>query len=231
MSRSTWACELKCNASVISFFSVFVTLHVSVWVEISYRLMYASRKLSRSTWACELKYIHGSCGHTSPWSRSTWACELKFRHTGLQPRRYSHAPRERVSWNLKIEWERVQTKKSRSTWACELKFKNMENSIDKRRSRSTWACELKLSKLINELKQMPVTLHVSVWVEIPEWTNIYKLNSSRSTWACELKYLNISVHNRKQLSRSTWACELKSIDLWLSFSIVGSRSTWACELK
>ena len=120
-SRSTWACELKfpytplkstpvrhaprervswngksarnplkpcghaprervswnfCTVSKIC--ATHVTLHVSVWVE-----------MFRLWW---MPYPHRS--------RSTWACELKFRHTGLQPRRYSHAPRERVSWNV-----------------------------------------------------------------------------------------------------------------------------------
>ena len=54
-----------------------VTLHVSVWVEMLYQT-------SSSIW------------HTS---RSTWACELKYLKSMYDTDEYSHAPRERVSWN------------------------------------------------------------------------------------------------------------------------------------
>ena len=97
-SRSTWACELKCHNTDpsalterhaprervswnISFWtnedSSSVTLHVSVWVEISHRWFFA-------------------CAFSS---RSTWACELKFMSIRKGKKPYSHAPRERVSWN------------------------------------------------------------------------------------------------------------------------------------
>ena len=55
-----------------------VTLHVSVWVEMTNMLFCAIIKVSRSTWACELKYISWNRQEQDHLSRSTWACELKF---------------------------------------------------------------------------------------------------------------------------------------------------------
>ena len=99
------------------------------------------------------------------WSRSTWACELKYKvHTEEEPT--GHAPRERVSWNANwLKYENV-IKESRSTWACELKWqmkslqrKNLQVTLHV----SVWV-EMKTSALI--FKSAVVTLHVSVWVEI-----------------------------------------------------------------
>ena len=98
-SRSTWACELKWRL-----------LHKRV-----------QHRLSRSTWACELKSLKPSMIALIISSRSTWACELKYaRCTVWNPWR-CHAPRERVSWNLKLDPTNVEYTASRSTWACELK--------------------------------------------------------------------------------------------------------------
>ena len=121
-----------------------VTLHVSVWVEISYIGIHAADSSchaprervswnpeiigaiidgfkSRSTWACELKF-NGEDGHVAiATSRSTWACELK--------------------WPA-IYWCTV-TITSRSTWACELKWNYLQFLHRLKWSRSTWACELK----------------------------------------------------------------------------------------
>ena len=122
--------------------------------------------LSRSTWACELKsnrFSHVLQGLTS---RSTWACELK--------------------WNLVSS--AFHKKSSRSTWACELKCDDHWLYHRNVESRSTWACELKLyfftnssnvighaprervswnSSIPTVIKYSLVTLHVSVWVEMP----------------------------------------------------------------
>ena len=38
-----------------------------------------------------------------------------------------------------------------------------------------------------EVFQYPVTLHVSVWVEIDKSDSFINDTKSRSTWACELK--------------------------------------------
>ena len=77
---------------------------------------------------------------------------------------------------------------SRSTWACELKLSSLSILPKFQQSRSTWACELKLSvcqfptvilshaprervswnpKIGLAITNSVVTLHVSVWVEIP----------------------------------------------------------------
>ncbi len=76
-SRSTWACELKLNIYCLTnLWPGHAPRERVSWNTLSNDIL-KTRTMSRSTWACELKYIHGSCGHTSPWSRSTWACELK----------------------------------------------------------------------------------------------------------------------------------------------------------
>ena len=72
---SVWV-EISIRAC--SAFSVWVTLHVSVWVEIDICRNVADVTRSRSTWACELKSASCSVIASPP----------------------SHAPRERVSWNL-----------------------------------------------------------------------------------------------------------------------------------
>ena len=54
-SRSTWACELKYPWLLRYVRYCQVTLHVSVWVEICWKLCQSSKSRSRSTWACELK--------------------------------------------------------------------------------------------------------------------------------------------------------------------------------
>ena len=141
-------------------------------------------------------------------SRSTWACELKFDKSDSFINDTSHAPRERVSWNLKIEWEQVQTEVTLhvSVWVeIVLTVKPLPFVA----SRSTWACELKLSAAYSRIGALFVTLHVSVWVEILKM-NWHIVNmTSRSTWACELKSLNLFNVKSKSSSRSTWACELK----------------------
>ena len=143
----------------------YVTLHVSVWVEI----------------------VGDASTHPSCESRSTWACELKL-IIKIPVRKISrHAPRERVSWNRLWLWQRDRYrvtlhvsvwvemhspkgqgywKTSRSTWACELKFFQLAKTQICFTSRSTWACELKWKKIVATLQ-------------------LYK---SRSTWACELKF-------------------------------------------
>ena len=165
MSRSTWACELKwkcCwhgkadfghaprervswNVKKLENYQILrVTLHVSVWVEIAV--------FSRSRFMLKVTL------HVSVWvemilalaliytltSRSTWACELKLMLLWKIPQRRRHAPRERVSWNDNEVIENSTINPSRSTWACELK------------------CGIVYCKK----DRYPVTLHVSVWVEI-----------------------------------------------------------------
>ena len=73
-----------------------------------------------------------------------------------------------------------------------------------------------------------VTLHVSVWVEIPEWTNIFKLNSSRSTWACELKFKNellkMPLKSHAPRERVSWNSPIISFEI--SFRVTLHVSVW-----
>ena len=77
-----------------------------------------------------------------------------------------HAPRERVSWNCKLDayqqdldgvtlhvsvWVEISV-----VWIFRLEFL----------SRSTWACELKCDICKERNGKIYVTLHVSVWVEM-----------------------------------------------------------------
>ena len=119
-----------------------VTLHVSVWVEINSCSLFPLAISSRSTWACELKYTGGETVHS------------------IQ----CHAPRERVSWNLKWKTQRKQRKVTLhvSVWV-EIYFVNVN------------------------YYQFAVTLHEILWVEISTWLLFGEVASSRSTWACELK--------------------------------------------
>ena len=142
-SRSTWACELKCNVRMewlwthshaprervswnmrafTELKNLLVTLHVSVWVEIVSRALPLYLNTSRSTWACELKFsVHSLCDN--------WIAR--------------HAPRERVSWN----------------WIIYVLFRKRHCHAP--RERVSWNEEIKESK-----RKEAVTLHVSVWVEI-----------------------------------------------------------------
>ena len=128
----------------MTFATIKVTLHVSVWVEMMIRPTKRTAIMSRSTWACELKsvktiYVRYNTKvtlHVSVWVEICWIC------IGIND--YT----------------------SRSTWACELKWqmkslqrKNLQVTLHV----SVWV-EMKTSALI--FKSAVVTLHVSVWVEI-----------------------------------------------------------------
>ena len=145
--------------------------------------------MSRSTWACELKSCICKMRGNGGVSRSTWACELKLYVASTFFPSYGHAPRERVSWNNWVWIVIHRVNASRSTWACELK----------------WFCRLHISKNLCHAPRErvswnptfwqivgntgPVTLHVSVWVEISSLAPAVWVFQSRSTWACELKLL------------------------------------------
>ena len=163
-----------------------VTLHVSVWVEIQFLLIFQ---------VCLIVTLHVS----------VWV-EISL----FYPFSQSGEVTLHVSvWVeiLRVYWK-LMTMSSRSTWACELKCQRFVLTTWKNWSRSTWACELKCIKFIHHtntprhaprervswnissvpwLLPPPVTLHVSVWVEIPSVVSASSVDSSRSTWACELK--------------------------------------------
>ena len=124
-------------------------------------------------------------------SRSTWACELKCMVCNANPRVTSVTLHVSVWVEICIWYWNVLILRSRSTWACELKWSCLQFSHHLKWSRSTWACELKLHLTSWSLNKLPVTLHVSVWVEISKILKIPIHTWSRSTWACELKFDNV----------------------------------------
>ena len=180
---SVWV-EIKIDFH--TFCRVDVTLHVSVWVEIC------------------VVWVRGLAApvtlHVSVW------VEIEKEYKSLMCS-YSHAPRERVSWNCSIltslwscsvtlhvsVWVEISFRKwkqrtvsSRSTWACELKFSNRSFGIytpsHAPRERVSWN-----ERRSQHQENMQVTLHVSVWVEITISGTPTPTIRSRSTWACELK--------------------------------------------
>ena len=209
LSRSTWACELKSEFTSadrttnghaprervswndkihILWYNLYVTLHVSVWVEI--RITFPTR-------------------YPTSQSRSTWACELKCTVISSHWNWYSHAPRERVSWNTAGNWRwdcwPCHAPRERVSWNSILpKFQQLclvtlhvSVWVEMTRSLwnvSDWRVTLHVSVWVEILCQMIylkhelVTLHVSVWVEISSLTPAVWVFQSRSTWACELKF-------------------------------------------
>ena len=186
-----------------------VTLHVSVWVEITILFPKTGLATSRSTWACELKFEMKDTEeeetevtlHVSVWVEilvirtscktavvtlhvSVWVEILT--HIDNSLRFASHAPRERVSWNVTLDNEVI------------------ENSVTLHVS--VW---VEIDHWSVSTNHSQVTLHVSVWVEIFTIFVLSVAFSSRSTWACELKFQPSVLQCMQCWSRSTWACELK----------------------
>ena len=142
-SRSTWACELKsspcrcvrlrcCHAprERVSWnfekkdeeYNLYVTLHVSVWVEIK-----KSNLMFR---------IYDVTLHVSVWVEilMIWLHFMKL---------LGHAPRERVSWNFVVFFL--------------VTFTLVTLHV------SVW---VEIHKVCKRFRYAIVTLHVSVWVEI-----------------------------------------------------------------
>ena len=251
MSRSTWACELKCKFLQLNR-SKRVTLHVSVWVEICIVSLIIFYQKSRSTWACELK-----------WNK---LCEVQISATVTL-----HVS---VWVEMKVNFFHASLNQSRSTWACELKFVKNFTKISNTPSRSTWACELKLhltSWILNKPRHAPrervswntrhhwwtdnelVTLHVSVWVEIPKpisakygqyvtlhvsvWVEMTTWKNLPTFSASHAPRERVSWNIKSVISLSVFAVTLH-VSVWVEieyYSSAGtrgmSRSTWACELK
>ena len=92
-------------------------------------------------WACELKskevILFFWCVSHAPRERVSWNLSCCKYLSVLS----SHAPRERVSWNAYTPPKRMNVCWSRSTWACELKYINFIVTSSATMSRSTWACE------------------------------------------------------------------------------------------
>ena len=142
----------------------------------------------------------------------------------------SHAPRERVSWNGKPVqpwcYRLRHAPRERVSWNRKINFWFQVSSRHAPRERVSWN-----GKPVQPWCYRLVTLHVSVWVEMPRirlrivphivtlhvsvWVEMFKQSlsnsnvSSRSTWACELKFNSSTAYSSYPKSRSTWACELK----------------------
>ena len=231
----------------------YVTLHVSVWVEILVKIFNCYFDLSRSTWACELKCflycLELNSNSHAPRERVSWNSDILI--VSCMPR--SHAPRERVSWNSKfitllprppqvtlhvsvwVEMMIIQTNSWQdivtlhvSVWveicchfnrlSAPCRHAPRERvSWNCRRDRHIWRCDSHAPRervSWNWHSPIPplnsyVTLHVSVWVEILIPFMISCIRQSRSTWACELKCRTGRGWIWRGGSRSTWACELK----------------------
>ena len=143
-SRSTWACELKFEMKDTEEEETEVTLHVSVWVEITEKNFFKTGTkvtLHVSVWVEISQIMYALLHHYVTLHVSVWV-EI-------------------------VNWKKVEcTARSRSTWACELKCIIFIKIVPVFASRSTWACELKLCNRQNKSLSTGVTLHVSVWVEI-----------------------------------------------------------------
>ena len=195
MSRSTWACELKCEKTgKLSDFKGHAPRERVSW---NATILHTStmKRVSRSTWACELKctrsdkcsLTHKVTLHVSVWvemwtqwtrslavppSRSTWACELKCWFPAILYRSFRHAPRERVSWN--------------------------------RPERLRRGAPL-------------VTLHVSVWVEI--YKTLYKVTSS-----CVTLHVSVWVEIQKPRRKVVIICVTLHVSVWVEISFAALTS-------
>ena len=185
-SRSTWACELKffcnylavpivCHAprervswnhqTIEPYNEPIVTLHVSVWVEMTNCPNRSRNSPSRSTWACELKlfltFPISVLDCHAPRERVSWNLPCS-RQT---PHQCRHAPRERVSWNLMCRADSFNAKRHAP------------------RERVSW-------NIFVEERKIPYECHAPR--ERVSWNLLGRLYTpsqvaSRSTWACELK--------------------------------------------
>ena len=143
-SRSTWACELKWRLSATRCWYIWVTLHVSVWVEMNprqklFKLRFVT--LHVSVWV-EMKWKILKTAPTM--SRSTWACELKSL--------YSFRPSATCFVTLHV-----------SVWVEIWLFVTGRVVFTVTLHVSVW---VEMSILSGHFSTRPVTLHVSVWVEI-----------------------------------------------------------------
>ncbi len=207
-----------------------VTLHVSVWVEIS----------DGSRMTCP------PSGH-APRERVSWnpsiANILCSSHVTLH-----------VSVWVEILYDCyvVNAVRSRSTWACELKFSHHVRSCSRLFVTLHVSVWVEMMIAVSIAAVIAVTLHVSVWVEIALDKICLAVFESRSTWACELKFLILckcqldtghAPRERVSWNRQCLLCIFLNrvtlhVSVWveififiLPYRLYASRSTWACELK
>ena len=193
-----------------------VTLHVSVWVEITLRWFFLKAPASRSTWACELKSSQCTSVSYRPchaprervswnvWTIWHWQQPAVTLHVSvwveIRPvlisllTSLSHAPRERVSWNVYLVCNVYlclsHAPRERVSWNYAIPAYCHVGCCHAPRERVSW----NLRQLFCQVSWCPVTLHVSVWVEISALRKATAKQQSRSTWACELKSTSIRQH-------------------------------------
>ena len=143
---------------------------------------------------------------------------------------FSHAPRERVSWNTHPLWLEKNIQWSRSTWACELKFfQGQATDFSVRhapRERVSW-------NLIDIDNQGDSSRHAPR--ERVSWNSFFvsyiwrrEGHAPRERVSWNLNYFSPEKNNAVTLHVSVWVemhCRFQSSEL------IQSRSTWACELK
>ena len=145
----------------------FVTLHVSVWVEIQGKADRVYQYRSRSTWACELKYQKPLMNRWWTLSRSTWACELKLSYYEINlnlAKVTLHVSVWVEIWSVLDRWNGTSVTLHVSVWV------------------EIWPhCRLPETK--------EVTLHVSVWVEMKQLSMLLEVLShaprERVSWNME----------------------------------------------
>ena len=156
----------------------FVTLHVSVWVEIDVPLVLRPWELVTlhvSVWVeifCDALFADDSASH-APRERVSWNSAMDKQCTAA----YSHAPRERVSWNCwycKHAVPKSDVTLHVSVWVemLELSLKQYIIWRHAPRERVSWNCP----RVVN-YQHTIVTLHVSVWVEIGRYQRQCKLHN------------------------------------------------------
>ena len=168
-----------------------VTLHVSVWVEIkcwnSCDVATSHAPRERVSWNFKICKMHCISRSHAPRERVSWNL-LKLYDNIYQK---SHAPRERVSWNLCSRQNKSlstgHAPRERVSWNIPATNSHNFSPCHAPRERVSWNLGDN-SYLVFSL----VTLHVSVWVEIGDYTMTMFNITSRSTWACELKLVSIS---------------------------------------
>ncbi len=145
-----------------------VTLHVSVWVEIDSRrnsLVFHERHAPRErvSWnsvKCKIQCNYKVTLHVSVWVEiNPWLIPILMR--------VGHAPRERVSWNTDRDYVITVTGSHAPRERVSWNRLELLTGIELSKSRSTWACELKSYGFAPDNVPSDVTLHVSVWVEMP----------------------------------------------------------------
>ena len=143
---------------------------------------------------------------------------------------FSHAPRERVSWNAMPAFAVVfwcgHAPRERVSWNCQERKCSWCSGVTLHVS--VWV-EICFQR--GRIDSVLVTLHVSVWVEIDFCSVnsvVLRVTLHVSVWVEMISVSVISAVYSVTLHVSVWV----EIQPWISpCAFILSRSTWACELK